>query len=85
MATELRTALQAKMVSPSFTADDLQQSISFYEAVGFGIEERWEANGVLMGVTMRAGEAYIGLSQDDWKKGRNREKGAGMLTISSQL
>ena len=27
---------------------------------------------------LKAGEAQIGLSQDDWKKGRNRQKGVGM-------
>jgi len=78
MDTALETALKAKMVSPSFTVDDLQQTIRFYEGLGFGVEERWEDNGVLMGVMMRAGEAHIGLSQDDWKKGRDRQKGVGM-------
>jgi uncharacterized glyoxalase superfamily protein PhnB len=27
---------------------------------------------------LEAGEAQIGLSQDDWKKGRDRQKGVGM-------
>lgn len=27
---------------------------------------------------LRAGEVQIGLSQDDWKKGRDRKKGVGM-------
>lgn len=30
---------------------------------------------------LRAGDASIGLSQDDWKKGRDREKGAGMRLV----
>ncbi len=46
--------------------------------LGFGVEERWEDNGVLEGVMLRAGEARIGLSQDDWKKGRDRKKGVGI-------
>jgi uncharacterized glyoxalase superfamily protein PhnB len=29
-------------------------------------------------VMLRAGEAMINLSQDDWKQGRDRQKGAGM-------
>jgi uncharacterized glyoxalase superfamily protein PhnB len=32
----------------------------------------------LLGVMLRAGEARIGLSQDDGKKGRDRLKGVGM-------
>jgi uncharacterized glyoxalase superfamily protein PhnB len=78
MATVLDTPLQAKSIAPSFTVDDLQQSIRFFEALGFGIEERWEENGALMGVMLQAGAAHIGLSQDDWKKGRDRRKGVGM-------
>jgi uncharacterized glyoxalase superfamily protein PhnB len=78
MATTLDTRLQAKTVSTSLTVDDLQQSVGFFEGLGFGVEERWEENGVLLGVMLRAGEARIGLSQDDWKKGRDRQKGVGM-------
>jgi uncharacterized glyoxalase superfamily protein PhnB len=77
MATALETRLQAKSLAPGLTVDDLQQSIRFYEGLGFGIEERWEDKGVLLGVMMRAGTAQIGLSQDDWKKGRDRQKGVG--------
>jgi uncharacterized glyoxalase superfamily protein PhnB len=78
MATTLETRLKAKTVSPSITVDNLQQSVTFFERLGFGIEDRWEENGVLLGVMLRAGEAIINLSQDDWKKGRGRQKGVGM-------
>ncbi len=78
MATVLETALQAKSIAPSITVDDVQKSLKFFEGLGFGVEERWEDNGVLEGVMLRAGEARIGLSQDDWKKGRDRKKGVGM-------
>lgn len=72
------TRLQAKSMAPSFTVDDLQTSIGFYEGLGFDVEERWEENGVLLGVMLKAGEARLGISQDDWKKGRDRQKGVGM-------
>lgn len=81
MKTTLETALQAKTVSLSFTVNDLQQSMRFFEGLGFGVEDRWEQNGVLLGVMLRAGEARIGLSQDDWKKGRDRAKGVGVRLI----
>ena len=78
MATTLDTALQAKTIAPSLTVDDLQKSVTFFEGLGFGVEERWEENGALLGVMLRGGEARIGLSQDDWKKGRDRKKGLGL-------
>src|ERR687897_648225 len=78
MATVLETRLQAKTIMPSLTVDDIQKSVTFFEGLGFGVEERWEENGVLNGVMLRAGDVRIGLSQDDWKKGRDRKKGVGM-------
>ena len=78
MATATDTRLQAKTVSPGLTVNNLQQSVAFFEGLGFGVEERWEEQGTLLGVMMRAGDARIGLSQDDWKKGRDRQKGTGM-------
>jgi uncharacterized glyoxalase superfamily protein PhnB len=78
MATSTDTALQAKNITPSLTSDDLQRSITFYEGLGFGVEERWEDNGNLQGVMLIAGQARVGLSQDDWKKGRDRVKAIGM-------
>jgi uncharacterized glyoxalase superfamily protein PhnB len=78
MATTLESRLKAKTVSPSLTVNDLQRSLSFFEGLGFAVDERWEEGGVLLGVMLRAGDATINLSQDDWKKGRDRQKGLGM-------
>jgi uncharacterized glyoxalase superfamily protein PhnB len=78
MATTSDTRLQAKTLSPTLTVDNLQRSVAFFEGLGFGIEERWEEKGVLLGVMLRAGEARINLTQDDWNKGRDRQKGIGM-------
>jgi uncharacterized glyoxalase superfamily protein PhnB len=83
MATTTETALQVKTLSLSLTVDDLQKSIKFFEGLGFAVDERWEDKGVLLGVMLRAGEAEIGLSQDDWKKGRDRQKGVGMRLLLS--
>jgi uncharacterized glyoxalase superfamily protein PhnB len=78
MAIATQSTLQAKTVSPTLTVNDLQHSIKFFESLGFAIEDRWEEQGKLLGVMLRAGDASIGLSQDDWKKGRDRQKGVGM-------
>jgi uncharacterized glyoxalase superfamily protein PhnB len=83
MATTTETALQVKTLSPSITVNDLQKSIRFFESLGFAVDERWEEEGALLGVMLRAGEARIGLSQDDWKKGRDRQKGVGMRLFLS--
>ncbi len=83
MATTQQTTQIAAIV-PTLTVDDLQKSITFYEALGFAIDERWEDNGTLLGVMMRAGSSQIGLNQDDWKKGRDRQKGLGVrLSLST--
>ncbi len=83
MATT-QEAVQISAIVPTLTVDDLQKSITFYEALGFAIDERWEDKGTLLGVMMRAGRTEIGLNQDDWKKGRDRQKGIGVrLSIST--
>ena len=82
MATT-QEALQITAIVPSLTVDDLPKSISFYEALGFTVSERWEDKGTLEGVMLRAGNTEIGLSQDDWKKGRDRKKGVGLRLLIS--
>ncbi len=77
MATTTETALQVKETLPNYTVNDLQKSLAFFEALGFAVDERMEEKGVLLGVMLRAGDAHIGLSQDDWQKGRDRQKGVG--------
>jgi len=83
MVATTQEALQISTILPSLTVDDLQKSITFYEALGFAVDERWEENGALLGVMMRAGKNQVGLSQDDWKKGRDRKKGIGMRLFMS--
>jgi len=70
--------LSLKSVAPSFTASDLQKSIAWYQDVlGWVVKDRWESDGRLMGVELAAGDVIVMLSQDDWKKGRDRVKGEG--------
>jgi uncharacterized glyoxalase superfamily protein PhnB len=62
------------------TVASLDQSIQFYTGVlRFHVKERWtDEGGGLRGVMLRAGLCELGLSQDDWKKGRDRKKGEGV-------
>jgi uncharacterized glyoxalase superfamily protein PhnB len=72
-------SLRLRDIAPGFTVNDLQKSIAFYvDGLGFTVYERWETEGVLQGVMLRAGNCRIGLSQDDFAKGRDRAKGIGM-------
>jgi len=77
MSTATENMLQAKAITQNLTVNDLPASIKFFEGLGFVIEEKWEDGGKLSGVMLRAGDAQLGLSQDDWKKGRDRKKGVG--------
>jgi uncharacterized glyoxalase superfamily protein PhnB len=83
MATATESTLQAKTLGTSLTVNDIQQSIRFFEGLGFAVGDRWEEGGKLLGVMMKAGETEIGLSQDDWKKGRDRQKGVGIRLFVS--
>lgn len=78
MADLQNKTLQGKGVMPSLTVNNLQQSLEFFTGLGFEIEDRWEDNGVLLGAMLKAGNARLGLSQDDGKKGRDRTKGVGL-------
>jgi uncharacterized glyoxalase superfamily protein PhnB len=71
------SALTIKGVVPGLTVDDIAKSVTFYEALGFAVDERWEEGGTLTSVMMKAGDQFLGLNQDDWKKGRERQKGIG--------
>ena len=71
-------ALKLNEASPGLTVNDLQKSLAWYrDVLGFGVEERWEQEGKLMGVSLRAGGVTFMIGQDDWKKGRDRKKGEG--------
>ena len=78
MTNALSATLRGKTVMPSLTVDDIQRSLDFFTGLGFEVEERWEEGGVVLGAMLKAGEARLGLSQDDGKKGRDRVKGVGI-------
>jgi catechol 2,3-dioxygenase-like lactoylglutathione lyase family enzyme len=70
--------LRVRAFEPTFTVDDVARSERFYtEVIGFVVDQRWSEDGRLKGVLLKAGASRIGLSQDDWAKGRDRKKGIG--------
>jgi catechol 2,3-dioxygenase-like lactoylglutathione lyase family enzyme len=70
--------LRVRAFEPTFTVDDVERSERFYtDVVGFVVDQRWTEGGKVQGVLMKAGNSRLGLSQDDWAKGRDRKKGVG--------
>ena len=78
MADSRNGSLHGKGVMPSLTVNNLQQSLDFFGGLGFEVEDKWEQDGKMLGAMLKAGDARLGLSQDDGKKGLNRQKGVGM-------
>jgi catechol 2,3-dioxygenase-like lactoylglutathione lyase family enzyme len=71
-------ALRLHSLTATFTVNDLQASLAWYrDGLGFFVAERWEDGGKLEGVMLKAGACELGLSQDDFAKGRDRAKGIG--------
>ena len=78
-----QSALHATALSASLTVDNLQSSTAWYrDVVGFAIDREHEREGVLMAVSLRAGDVRVLLTQDDGARGPERRKGEG---ISLQL
>ena len=83
MATQQSTVsdirLQAAGIAPGITVDDLQKSLRFYtEGLGFEVERQGEHDGKVTFYMLKAGNAHLGIGQDDWAKGRDRAKGQGL-------
>jgi uncharacterized glyoxalase superfamily protein PhnB len=75
-----RETLRLRSVEPILTVDDLKRSVDFYtNALGFVVDEEYKGDdGAVQGVMLKAGVCRVGLSQDDWKKGRDRQKGVAV-------
>src|SRR5687767_6786914 len=74
-----KLTLDGRELAPGYTVNDLERSIKFYtDGLGFAIDSKFEHEGKVAGVMLKAGDARLGLSQDDFSKGRERVKGVGM-------
>src|SRR3954471_20932656 len=71
-------SLRLRSMMPTFTVGDIERSVAWYrDGLGFYVAERWEDGGKLKGVMLKAGACELGLSQDDFSRGRDRPKGTG--------
>ena len=75
----MTTTLQARSLSVSLTVSDLPRSARLYtEGLGFTLQQEFKMDGKAVGVMLESGGSGLMLTQDDFAKGRDREKGAGM-------
>jgi uncharacterized glyoxalase superfamily protein PhnB len=71
-------SLRLRSIAASLTVSDLDKSIAWYrDVLGFTVGERWTEGSNVRGVQMKAGACDIMLGQDDFAKGRDRQKGEG--------
>lgn len=71
--------LRLRRIAPAITVSDMEASLHWYrEVLGFHQKETWEHEGTIVGAELVAGAHSIMLFQDDFKKGKDREKGAGI-------
>ncbi len=74
-------------VMPAITANDLGASIEWYrDVMGFGVAHEIEHEGQRVGAVISAGNVQFLLGQDDFAKGRDRQKGIGfrLYCVSEQ-
>jgi len=71
-------SLRLRSVSASLTVTNLQKSLAWYrDVLRFTPGERWEQDGAVRGVQLKAGGCDLMLNQDDFAKGHDRKKGEG--------
>jgi catechol 2,3-dioxygenase-like lactoylglutathione lyase family enzyme len=78
--TSARETLRLRSIEPMFTVTDIERSVRFYtDVLGFVVDEKYNGeNGKLQGVMLKAGVCRLALSQDDWAKGRDRQRGVAV-------
>ncbi len=71
--------LNLRAMMPAITTTDLQASVAWYrDVLGFTVAEEYKQEDRVMGVRLQAGSVQVMLGQDDFAKGRDRQKGAGL-------
>lgn len=71
-------SFRARSLMASLTVKDVEASLRWYhEVVGFAVDQRYEHDGALRAVALKAGDVRILLNQDDGGRGWDRMKGEG--------
>lgn len=71
-------SLRLTDVTPSITVNDLMRSRDWYcGLLGFTVADEWKWEGRVVGYRLLAGRCSLMLGQDDFAKGRDRQKGVG--------
>ena len=71
-------SFRGRALSPSLTVKDIDKSLSWYrDVVGFTVDQKYERQGKLIAVALKAGKVRILIGQDDGAKGWDRAKGEG--------
>ena len=72
-------SFRGRTLSAALTVKDLEKSLAWYrDVVGFTVDERYEREGKLLAVSLKAGGVRIVIGQDDGAKGWERVKGEGL-------
>jgi uncharacterized glyoxalase superfamily protein PhnB len=76
----------ARSLEASLTVKDLEKSLAWYtEALGFEVDRKYEREGKLVAVSLKAGAVRMLISQDNGAKGWDRTKGEGFsLQITTE-
>jgi uncharacterized glyoxalase superfamily protein PhnB len=79
----------ARTLSASLTVKNLQKSLAWYQdVVRFTVERKYERDGEMRAVALKAGNVRLLIGQDDGAKGWDRAKGEGfslMITTDQNI
>ena len=79
----------ALTLSASLTVRNLKNSLAWYQdVVGFTVDRKYERDGELRAVALKAGNVLLLIGQDDGAKGWDRVKGEGfslMITTDQNI
>lgn len=74
--------MSATRVVPIYTCEDVADTVAWYrDVLGAQIGKTFEEEGKLVGAEVLYGAARIWLGQDDFQKGKDRQKGVGFRII----
>jgi len=75
----MSTPFLARAIAASLTVKDIHKSLAWYtDVLGFAVDEKYEHEGKLVGVGLKAGDVFLMIGQDDGAKGWDRIKGQGI-------